>query len=316
MTRALTIALVVQAVLIASGLTLAADIYAHKRTEQAGGVNIWGYRGPVARQRQPNEVRIAFIGSTRAFGWGSAASETVPATVRWLIMLQTDAPGRSLRPVVSINLAEPAAAPASYAGRLAHFAYLKPDYVVVYDDLGAEPLASHRSRTFAATGYAPALPLVLTEKGMALAYGSVRAGYDPMLRTETSLVSRVTGHALQAAGSGLAALDRAAALPLEGSYADAIAGVVESARGLGARVVVAFGPAVTEVQASNRDALKARLEPAAGHSVALLDLTTVSGLSEPAMTLDGYNYSSQGRVRVAEAIAPTLLAWIEADDSH
>jgi hypothetical protein len=37
----------------------------------------------------------------------------------------------------------------------------------------------------------------------------------------------------------------------------------------------------------------------------------VDALSDPALTLDGYNYNGAGRVRVAEAIAPALLQWIQ-----
>jgi hypothetical protein len=232
--------------------------------------------------------------------------------VRWLIMLQTDAPGRRLRPVVEVNLAERGASPASYADRIAHFAYLRPDYVVIYDDLGAEPVDAHRSRIFSATGYAPALPLVLIEKGMSLSYGSVEAGYDPRLRRETSWLSHAVGRFLQAVGSSLVAVDRVPATRPEGQYADMILNAVITARGLGARVAVAVGPALTEAQRLNRDAVSARLAAAADESVVLVDLTAVAGLAGADKTLDGYNYSGEGRVLVAEAITPALLAWIDS----
>ena len=44
---------------------LALDLYAHHRVETLGGVNVWGYRGAVARHKAPDEIRVALIGGTR-----------------------------------------------------------------------------------------------------------------------------------------------------------------------------------------------------------------------------------------------------------
>jgi hypothetical protein len=73
--------LAAQLIIFAVLATVAADLVAHKRVELLGGVNIWGYRGPVAHQRQPNELRLVFVGGTRAFGWGEPASGTTVAAV-------------------------------------------------------------------------------------------------------------------------------------------------------------------------------------------------------------------------------------------
>jgi len=51
MTKRLLALLVMEAVAIAGLLTLALDMRAHNRVERLGGVNIWGYRGPVMRRK-------------------------------------------------------------------------------------------------------------------------------------------------------------------------------------------------------------------------------------------------------------------------
>ena len=307
------IVFVAQALLIGAGLTLAADVYAHKRTESVGGVNLWGYRGPVARQRQPDEIRIVFVGGTRTFGWGAAASETVPSTVRWLIMLQTDAPGSALRPVVAINLGAIGARASSYANTLEQFEYLAPDYICIYDDLGLDTSATRASTVYEMSGYAPALPLVLAEKGMALRFGSVARGYADAPHSDASGPQAVIGHLLQSAGGALQWLDRRERTPpsADEAYVDAMARAIAAARQRSARVVVAVGPATTEGQRHNLEALHAWLEHNRTDAVRLLDLTAVDALADPAATLDGYNYNGAGRVRVAEAIAPVLLQWIQ-----
>ena len=79
MRKGVVATLALQAVVLAGLVTIALDMYAHKRVETVGGVNIWGYRGPVMRQRAPNEIRIAVVGGELAFGWGVAARRNAGA---------------------------------------------------------------------------------------------------------------------------------------------------------------------------------------------------------------------------------------------
>src|SRR4051794_13176546 len=89
--------LAAEAVLIAATMTVALDIYAHQRVQAVGGVNVWGYLGPVARARAAREIRVAIVGGTRAFSWGQPGSGLTTELQRQ-IMLTTDRPGRELRP--------------------------------------------------------------------------------------------------------------------------------------------------------------------------------------------------------------------------
>jgi hypothetical protein len=315
MTKTLLAAFLVECLVIPGMLIVVADQVAHTHVEQLGGVNIWGYRGAVAHQRQPNEIRIVFVGGTRAFGWGGAASESVPAAVRWMVTLTTDRPHDGLRPVVGVNLGAIGAPAFTYAATLDHFAYLRPDFICIYDDLEREPARLHRSAVYVASGYAPALPLVLEEKGMALQYGSVRAAYGDGPVVATSLGRRIVGRVLRGVGSAAGRLDESSLAQPPGSYADHMSAAVDVARRLARGVIVAVGPAETDRERENVRALRARLSDRLAHDRALrlVDLTNAPGLTDRTVMLDGYNYSAAGRARVGAAITPVLLQLIEAD---
>jgi hypothetical protein len=314
-------------VALAATLTLALDMYAHKRVEAFGGVNYWGYKGPVVNLKQPKEIRIVIVGGTRAFGWGAPSSALV-SEVRRLIMLTTDRPGGELRPVVVINLARPGALADSYPATIEHFSGLQPDYICLYDDLGvrgAEP--ADESGVFALTGYAPALPLVLREKGMVWRYDDVKAGYlrDPSSRTGDdgagSPVRRAAGSTLEWAGARLGAADRfiartmgrhdvepgdAASLTHGEAMSAAIAAAHRHARG----VVVAVSPAETAEQQRNLTALTRQIdnEPGAAAWFRFVDLGAEPALYDEALRVDGWNYASAGIALVANRIAPALLS--------
>src|SRR5207248_5175645 len=92
-------------ILFAGVAIVALDLYAHKKTEMLAGLNMRGYRGPVAHQKQPREIRVAVIGGTRAFGLGMPASWTIATVLRQQVMLVTDQRGGEVRQVVPLTLA-------------------------------------------------------------------------------------------------------------------------------------------------------------------------------------------------------------------
>jgi hypothetical protein len=303
--------LLLQAAAIGAALTLAADVYAHKRTELVGGVNLWGYRGHVAQQRRPREIRLAFVGGTRTFGWGAAASETIPATVRWMITLATDLPGQPLRPIVDINLGQIGLPASRYAATLVRFEYLRPDVIIILDDLGADAGGVHDSRIERWTRYRPALPLVLEEKGMVWRYGSVMRGYDDSAHgAQPALPLALPGALLQAIGRGLRSIDEQTS-PGRDDYVSAMSETLRIARAQAHAVVVAVGPATTAAQRERVAALQSHLAHLSDDAVTLVDLTSIAALHTSRVTLDGYNYNGDGRVLVADAITPPVLAWIQ-----
>ncbi len=341
--------LAVETLAIAGTFALALDVYAHKRVEDLGGVNIWGYRGPVAHQRQLNEIRVAVVGGTRAFGWGGPASALV-SEIRRLIMLTTDRPGAEVRPVVAINLGRLGALPDSYQETIEHFSYLQPDYLCLYDDLGVRGGSSTQdtSGVFALTGYAPALPLVLREKGMVWRLGDVQRGYasaESQRKAGTFVLWRAAGSTLEAVADTLSAADRAvlAMLPPRGvrlqpdrsvrsvrlqadrpersvrlqadpvGYADLMMAAIDMAHRHARGVVVVVSPAETGEQAGNLRALKARLDGTLGSApwLRFVDLGGEAALSvDGELRLDGWNYASAGIALVANRIAPALLSLI------
>jgi hypothetical protein len=321
--RQITALLAVEVVVIAALLALALDIRAHASVQDLGGVNVWGYRGPVARQRQPNEIRIVVVGGTRAFGWGEPGSALV-SHLRRIIMLTTDRPGRPLRPVEVINLARLGALPDTYSATLAHHAYLRPDYVCVYDDLGERGAAfdPNSSAVLALTGYQPALPVVLREKGMAWRFGDVSRGYGAArsgVGADGFGLREAGGAVIETVGSGLAAIDRAAGHAIAGApkpvdetpqtYANQMTAAIDSAHTQAEGVVLVLSPVESGAQAARRRALLSRVNRAAAW-LRVVDLDGQADLKAPAMRIDGWNYGSAAIVRTAEVIAPAFVSLI------
>jgi len=320
--RLLIITFAGQAIVFAVVAVIALDLYAHKRLDSVAGRNIWGYRGAVAHQKQPREIRLAVVGGTRAFGLGMPASWTIATVLRQQVMLVTDRRGGDVRQVVPLTLAHPGALPDSYANTLEHFAYLNPDYVCIYDDLGVggAALPEETSGMFAHTGYWPALPLALQEKGMVWRYGSVRAGYGRgAAPTSATWPGRAAGAVLQSAGAGLASIDQFMARPAAAHRADdperyatqmmqAVDVALEHARG----VVVALAPAESRLQASNLAAVLPRLNATLPATPALrvVNLAGERLLTDRSQRLDDWNYGGDAIAAAANAIVPPMLELI------
>ena len=178
-------ALASELILMAALFTVVLDQYAHKRVEQLGGVNTWGYRGPVMKQRLPHEFRIAVVGGDAAFGWGVAPAETTADYLRTEVQGMLAGSGESIH-VTAVNLGALGMPARGYSSRLAQFEYLAPDVICLYLDLAdtrtGSVVPSRNSAVTALTGYVPMLPLVLTEKGLPLAaVGSALAFIDRRL---------------------------------------------------------------------------------------------------------------------------------------
>jgi hypothetical protein len=327
--KGLVAVLALEAVAAAIVLTVALDIWAHTRVEPFGGVNVWGYRGPVAKQKLPNEIRVEIVGSTRAFGWGAPAS-AVASQLRRVIMLTTDQRGREFRPITVINLGRMGILPDAYPSTMQHFSYLRPDYICLYDDLGVRgaPFTDGTSAVFALTGYAPILPLFLREKGMTWRYGDVSRGYanvESQRPPSTSVVKSAAGRTLEAAGSTLGAADRFGARMIgspqpsasardesTGSYVEEMMTAIDAAHGHARGVVVAVSPADTEAQAQRLSALKARLAGQINSATwfRFVELGLDAPLRDGAVRIDGWNYSSAGITVAAELLAPAVLSLI------
>ena len=293
-------ALAGEALVLAVLATVAADLAAHKKVEMLGGLNMRGYRGPVAHQRQPNEIRVVFVGGTRAFGWGEPASGTTVAAVRFELTRVLDRPNRPLRPIVAINLGLLGAPPESYPATLKHFAYLQPDYIGIFDDLGdrGPNRPFDTSGIYELTGYQPMLPLVLYEKGTVTRARAGRLGLEAL------------GGTLAAADRGLARIAGVhdAVPPSDSSpdaYADAMMTAIDAAHQRAKGVVVALAPIDSTAQRKNREALGRRLRRQPWLRV--VDLSSQRELYDPLMRLDAFSFGASATAIASQAIAPAFL---------
>lgn len=293
--------LAIELVVIGALLTVALDQYAHKRVQQLGGVNTWGYRGAVVPTRQPHEFRIAVLGGDQAFGWGVAPEETTTAYLRTVV--QTRMPGSGVgRPVRAVNLGAMGLPARGYASRLSQFAYLAPDVVCLYVDLvdtrDGSVMPPHDSGVAALTGYVPMLPLVLDEKGLPLA--------------------GVVGRLLTAADRGLYDLVSAARAPEAGEdRLVSIGRAVHVALGLAPVVVVVPVP-LTSADRTEHDRLLTVLQSRASATARLrvVDLAAQPRLFDPGLRLDGVSFGAGGQSIVADEIAPAVAAFVPASEEH
>jgi len=256
-----------------AGLVLI-DVYLHHRVQNLGGVNVWGYRGPVVGKKKPGETRVVAIGGSAAFCFG------VPWNEAWPHYLERDlnrSPGGSAARFSVVNLGAPGEGAYGFRVELADYAYLQYDVAIFYEgynDLGLHDLPEaipprdrlndflwrRQSPIFAMTGYFPILPLVFREKAMALmAGGDLDAAYRGRTTFKPGLATRTTAAALRTAAaiadsvgaqlgrlspdpSRVAASVGADDIETWRPYTAAVLAAAEYARARGARVLVVTQP--------------------------------------------------------------------------
>jgi hypothetical protein len=200
----------VVALAAALGVLLIADLYVHHRVEQYAGVNIWGYRGPRVRAKQPVEHRLVVLGGSTAFGYGVVWSEAFPA------QLERDLQplSRNGAPVRVINLGMNSQGAYSFKYTLQDYLNLEYDTAILYEgynDLDRSPnefVGRHDSPVFRLTGYYPILATALREKAMSLrSGGDIDAAYRGKVVFHPGVAARTTASALEAAQKIGATLD-------------------------------------------------------------------------------------------------------------
>jgi hypothetical protein len=294
MTRRLIIVSAAELLVLAALLVVALDVAMHHKFEKLGGMNMWGYRGPVMPHRQPNELRIAVAGGSFAFGWGVAAHETFTNFVRQFVAPVVDEPGRPAVVVTAVNLAARGVPASAYADRIRHFRYLQPDVICVVADPppAVERRAirgmPQRSRLYAATGYEPILPLVFAEKAE-VARGVV---VPSLLRSTAAVLD-----AIDTRDAGAPPAD-------DGDYIGAVLSAAQQARTVANGVVVVappFGPPHTTLGAAV--AQRFGDDP----RVRFVDLAASPEITDPAVWLDPVDLSVAGHERAARPIASAVI---------
>lgn len=302
MTKRLIGMLAIEVLAIAGLLTLALDMRAHNRVERLGGVNIWGYRGPVMHRKAANEIRIAAAGGDLAFGWGVAPGETLIFNVRTLLALTLDQRGGRLRTFTAVDLGAIGLTPAEYAGWIQRFAYLRPDVVCLVPDarrhrsgnVSVQP--DRGSVVFRTFGYAPILPLVIDEKGALMHSRMVRAAGS--IAAALARVGAVTEDPSSVSGGESAA-----------AYVGVIRQAVQTALANGSAVVLVGPPVLTADDAADRGALAQMVMAAFGNEprVRFVDLGERAEMTDPAMWLGGVALSAAGHATAASYLMPDVL---------
>lgn len=298
------VALTAEALAIAAAMMIAADFRAHRASESLGGVNLWGYRGPVMQQKVPDEIRIAVAGGDLAFGWGVAAGETLAADLRQEVSSVVDRPGGRAHRVTAVNLGAMGLPAAGYASWIERYQYLHADLVCVLIDTpgGARTraiLPREESAVFALTGYVPMLPLVLTEKGVSMKSSVVAAAGRAMTWIDRRAYDAFHGQRPRQVSTDADAIG------------DAVRAALKTARG-----VVIVAPPLTG-PANDRPAhaaLVATLSAAFQHEprVRMVDLGDVTELADPGLRLDGFNFSAGGHAKIATRVAPAVLDLVQS----
>jgi lysophospholipase L1-like esterase len=299
---------------------------------------MWGYRGPVAASKRPDEIRVVVLGGSTAFGYGVRWNEAFPAQLEGRL---NAADGRF--PFSVVNLAYNNEGAYSFRFTLQDFAYLQPDIVVLYEgynDLmgdangGNSQVFRHTSPLFRATGYMPILPLYLREKAMALRAGGINNAYPAGQPTvfQPALAARAASGALEAAASISDSLERQMArLGADGAppaahtpgggcappwrmYCESVAVAVDLALLNGQAVVFVTQPYLTgpggrERHLSQQRAVTAMLRDryAERREVRLVDLGDAIDLRDGRLAFDGAHLTVHGNARVADLLAQPVL---------
>jgi hypothetical protein len=156
------------ALVVAVGL-FAGDITVHRAIESDFGVNIRGYRGPVARQKAPGEIRVVVLGGHQIFG--RRFDPSIPKTLDTYLnipWMRENERYAGTQPMSAVNLATPYDRVPTFLQTLRDFDSLEYDVVCLYighDDPAPSADAARtgwrrRSTIFRATRYLPVFPVV------------------------------------------------------------------------------------------------------------------------------------------------------------
>jgi lysophospholipase L1-like esterase len=337
LTRGKRVVFILTTVLFAAlgtlSLVLSVDIYFHERYERSGGLNVWGYRGPVASHKQANERRIVVVGGSTAFGYGVVWDQAFPAVLER--DLNATRASKAQR-VSVINLAYNNEGAYSFKYTLRDYAYLNYDVVIVYtgyNDLGGHntQVVRHQSPVFRLTGYMPIIPVIFSEKAMALRNGADLEGAYAHKKTTfvASPGERAAATALETADSVAGSLakqlgrltspdvdTRVDGITCAGDwdfYCQQVDQTVELALSSGKTVVVVTEPYIAdrhvEQQAAMAQMLRQRF--AGNGKVVYVNLGRVVDLKDRSLAWDGMHLTVEGNKRIAQALEVPIREVVE-----
>jgi lysophospholipase L1-like esterase len=321
---------VVLSIILAVAALLVLDVYLHKRFEQAAGLNIWGYRGPVAGRKLAGERRVAVLGGSTALGYGVAVDQSFPAHLER--RLAERRPG----PVSVVNLAYNNEGAYAFRFTLRDYAYLDYDLALLYtgyNDLGGAntEVFRHHSPIFRLTGYMPIFPIIFQEKAMALRHGGdLQAAFEGRKTVfNPNVGERMTATTLEVAlrinQSLNRQLERFKQVPPESGsgdagcvarwhdYCAAMRTAIALARGQGKKILVVANPRISDTHLEQQAALTRMLRRhfADDPNVKYADLTGVVDTNDRTICYDGMHLTAKGNGQIAEALVPLVLPMLD-----
>jgi hypothetical protein len=325
---------VVMTLVLTTAVVIAGDVYLHYKYADSYGLNIWGYRGPVIGDKQPNERRLVVLGESTAFGYGVPWNEAIP------VYLEAALRSGSPAPVSVVNLAYNNEGAHSYKFTLRDYEYLDYDAVIFYsgyNNLGGPNTSvfRHTSAIFRTTGYMPLFPIIAREKAMVLrGGGEVGALENAHLGDKTTfrpnITARATASALETAvriSNSLDAqlarepetfMDTSSALGQEcgarwAHYCGGMYEAVKIALDGGKRVLIATQPYMNADHIEQQRTLRAFLQRKFNDDPRLqfADMGTVVDLKDPSLAYDGMHLTAEGNRRIAAALVPAVRELIK-----
>jgi len=302
-----------------------ADLYAHRRFDHVAGVNIWGYRGPVAARKGPGQIRIVALGGSTVLNFGLPYEESFPHQLE--IELNRSASASRSYSVVNLGFSNEGAYPFQYT--LADYDYLRYDVAILYEgynDLSApnRRFARHESAIFRWTGYYPLLPMVAGEKVMQLRSGDIHEAYRGRVVFRPTAVSRTKAALLEASLNIARSIESAAARPpatappsVEDNgcstrwqdYCHGVAAGIDAALARHSAVIVASQPYLSDLHRGQQRDLREMIARRYGSNprVRYVDLGDAVDLTDPTLCWDGMHLLAEGNARIARGLKPAVV---------
>ena len=237
-----------------------------------------------------------------------------------------------------VNLAYHNEGAYSFTYTLRDYRYLEYDVAVLYtgyNDLGGPNTSvfRHGSPVFRLTGYLPILPLILTEKAMALRYGGnlEDAYWGKKTVFKPNLADRATAVALETAASISRSLERqlgrlsqetkptnraSVAMGCEERwihYCRAVWEAVDYVRDRGKRAIVVTEPYIADHHVEQQQNLVGMLRQRFPDHPRLryVNLGQAVDLKDRTLAYDGMHLTAAGNERIAASLVPPILDMLQ-----
>jgi hypothetical protein len=335
------LAAVVIALCVPLLVLLAVDVYLHGKFQKSAGFNVWGYRGPAAGRKLHDEYRVAVLGGSAAYGYGTNWDEAVPAALERALAGRDAGPFARFRVV---NLGYNNEGAYSFKPTLQDYASLRYDVACLYEgynDLMGDSRAPnvavfrHDSPVFRLTGYHPIFPIVFKEKAAALTHGDAGALYRDGDKTvfHAGVAARAAAGVLDATASigqslerqlGKVATEPAHHVEVDAStgckapwqqYCRSVQQAVAYALQSGAQVLIAtqpysvVSPYVHQRHIEQQSEMAAMLARQYGGDprVLYVNLGPLVDLQDPTLSFDHMHLTPAGNERIARALVAPVL---------